>query len=163
MTSFAEAEVKSATRNRLVWVALALSLTLNIFVVAGLLWSHSASPRPVNFADRLIEAGAGLNLSSAQRDTFHQFAQTIQQRTKEMREANQPLFRGIWEELAKEHADQAVLNRLVDEASDNRHGYQRDVTAALYSFLASLSPEQRADFIEAIRHPMAHNGNGNRH
>jgi uncharacterized membrane protein len=152
MTSLAEAEAKSAVRNRLVWVALALSLTLNIFVVAGLVWSHSANPKPVNFADRLVAAGAALNLSPAQRDTFNQFSQTIQQRTKEMREANQPLFRGIWEELAKPQADQTVLDHLVDAASDNRHAYQRDVTAALKGFLGSLSPEQRAQFIDAIRH-----------
>jgi uncharacterized membrane protein len=155
MTSLAEVEAKSGIRNRLLWVAFALSLTLNAFVVAGLVWSQAANPRPANFADRLVESGGALNLSPTQRDSFNQFAQTIQQRTKDMREANLPLFRQIWDELAKAQTDQAVLNQLVDEASENRHTYQRDVTAALSAFLRSLSPDQRTQFIDGVRHQMA--------
>jgi uncharacterized membrane protein len=155
MTSLAEVEAKSGIRNRLLWVAFALSLTLNAFVVAGLVWSQAANPRPANFADRLVESGGALNLSPTQRDSFNQFAQTIQQRTKDMREANLPLFRQIWDELSKAQTDQAVLNQLVDEASENRHTYQRDVTAALGAFLRSLSPDQRTQFIDGVRHQMA--------
>jgi uncharacterized membrane protein len=155
MTSLAEVEAKSGIRNRLLWVAFALSLTLNAFVVAGLIWSQAANPRPANFADRLVESGGALNLSPTQRDSFNQFAQTIQQRTKDMREANLPLFRQIWDELAKAQTDQAVLNQLVDEASENRHTYQRDVTTALSAFLRSLSPDQRTQFIDGVRHQMA--------
>jgi len=162
MTSLAEVEAKSGIRNRLLWVAFALSLTLNAFVVAGLVWSQTANPRPANFADRLVESGAALNLSPTQRDSFNQFAQTIQQRTKDMREANLPLFRQIWDELAKAQADQAVLNQLVDEASENRHTYQRDVTAALSAFLGGLSPDQRAQFIDGVRHQMARDAHSRR-
>jgi uncharacterized membrane protein len=157
MTSLAEAEAKAA-RSRLVWVALALSLTLNIFVVAGLVWSQAAGPRPTNYAERLIEAGAGLNLSPAQRDAFNQFSQSIQQRTKELRETNQPLYRQIWDELAKAQPDQAALSQLVDEASERRHGYQKDVIGALTNFLGSLSPDQRAEFIETFRRQLARDG-----
>jgi uncharacterized membrane protein len=155
MMSLAEADAKSGIRSRLVWLALALSLTLNAFVVAGLVWSQAATPRPVTFADRLVEAGAALNLTAEQRDSFDRFAQTIQQRTKEMRDTNMPLFRHIWDELAKPQADQAVLDQLVDEASENRHTYQRDVIASLNGFLASLSPEQRAQFVDGVKHQLA--------
>jgi uncharacterized membrane protein len=155
MTSLAEADAKPGVRNRLLWLALALSLTLNAFVVAGLVWSQAANPRPANFADRLVESGTALNLSPAQRDSFNQFAQAIQQRTKDMREANLPLFRHIWDELAKAETDQAVLNQLVDEASENRHTYQRDVIAALSAFLGNLSPDQRAEFVDGVRRQMA--------
>lgn len=158
MTSLAESDIKSSIRNRLVWVALALSITLNIFVIAGLVWSQAASPRPTNFAERLVEAGAGLNLSPAQRDAFNQFAETIQHRTKDMRDANVPLFRHIWDELAKAQPDQTTINQLVDEASENRHTYQRDVTTALSGFLASLSSDQRAQFVDGVRHQMARDG-----
>jgi uncharacterized membrane protein len=152
MTSVVEAEARSAARSRLLWVALALSLTLNVFFIAGLVWSHSTSPRQVNYVERLVQAGTDLNLSPAQRDAFNQFAHTIQERTKAMREANQPVFRGIWDELVKAQPDQAVIARLVDEASDIRHGYQKDVTAALSTFLDSLSPDQRVQFADVVRH-----------
>jgi uncharacterized membrane protein len=155
MTSLAEGEVKSALRNRLVWVALALSLTLNVFVIAGLIWSQAANPRPANFAERLVEAGAGLNLSPAQRDIFNQFAESIQQRTRGMRETSAPLIRQIWDELAKPQPDQAVINQLVDETSENRHAYQRDVITSLSAFLGSLSPDQRAQFVDGMRRQIA--------
>jgi Spy/CpxP family protein refolding chaperone len=155
MTSLADAEGRSVMRNRLVWLALALSLTLNAFVVAGLVWSQAANPRPANFADRLVEAGATLNLTAEQRTSFNRFAQAIELRTKEMREANGPLFRHIWDELAKADADQAVLNQLVDAASENRHGYQKDVTTDLNAFLGSLSPEQRTQFVDTVRRQMS--------
>jgi uncharacterized membrane protein len=155
MTSLAEGEVKSALRNRLVWIALALSLTLNVFVIAGLIWSQAANPRPANFAERLVEAGAGLNLSPAQRDIFNQFAESIQQRTRGMRETGAPLIRQIWDELAKPQPDQAVINQLVDETSENRHAYQRDVIASLSAFLGSLSPDQRAQFVDGMRRQIA--------
>jgi uncharacterized membrane protein len=74
-----------------------------------------------------------------------------------MRERNQPLFRHIWEELAKAQPDEAIINRSIEEANDNKRAYQKDVTAAIGAFLATLSPEQRAEFIEAAkRHQAAH-------
>jgi uncharacterized membrane protein len=155
MTSLAEGEVKSTLRNRLVWVALALSLTLNVFVIAGLVWSQAANPRPANFAERLVEAGAGLNLSPAQRDIFNQFAESIQQRTRGMRETSAPLIRQIWDELAKPQPDPVVINQLVDETSENRHAYQRDVITSLSAFLGSLSPDQRAQFVDGMRRQIA--------
>ena len=162
MMSLAEAQAKSVTRNRLVWLALALSLTLNIFVVAGLVWSQAAGPRPSSYPERLIEAGARLHLSPAQRDAFNHFSETILQRTKEMREANQPLYRRIWDELAKAQPDPAVLTQLVDEASETRHGYQKEVIGSLTTFLGTLSPEQRVEFVETVRHQFARDGQARR-
>lgn len=156
MTSLAEGEAKSLLRGRLVWLALALSLTLNVFFIAGLIWSRMEIEHPPSFAERIVRAGAALNLSSDQRDAFQHFAQTVQDRTKEMRESNQPLFRHAWEEMAKPQPDQALINGLLDQTSDNRRTYQKDVAAAITAFLGNLSPEQRAQFIELAKHPAPH-------
>ena len=153
MTSLAEAGPKSGTRGRLVWVALALSLTLNVFFVFGLLWFQLAGQPMHTPAERIAATANELNLSPDQRVAFQQFVSEIQDRSRHLRESNQPLIRQVWDELAKPQPDQALIGRLVDEATDNRHAYQKDMAAVLAQFLAALSPAQRAQFVEMARRP----------
>ena len=57
------------------------------------------------------------------------------------------LMRG---EFLVEHgeADEATVTRLFDEAAQARRGLQRELIAKTLTFLAVLSPEQRAKFVE---------------
>src|ERR671936_498952 len=105
MSSLAEAGMKAATRSRLLWLALALSLTLNVFFVAGLVWSQAAEPRIPPPAERLARAASELNLSPDQRQAFEQFVQAVRQRTEQLRDSNQPLIQRVWDELATAHPD----------------------------------------------------------
>lgn len=153
MTSLAEAGTKSGGRGRLVWVALALSLTLNIFFVFGLLWFQVAGEPMHTPAERVAATANELNLSAGQRGAFQQFVHEVQERSRLLRDSNQPLIQQVWDELAKPQPDQALVARLVDEATENRHAYQKDMAAVLGQFLAILSPEQRAQFIELAKRP----------
>jgi Spy/CpxP family protein refolding chaperone len=65
-----------------------------------------------------------------------------------MRDTVEPLMTAAWSELAKPDADQATAARLFDEAGQARRSLQRELLAPTLSFLATLSPEQRAKFVE---------------
>jgi Spy/CpxP family protein refolding chaperone len=148
MTSVAGIEAKAGPRSRLLWVALILSLTLNIFFLGGLLWSRLAAEHVSTPAERFAQLANSLSLSPDQHDAFQQFATDARERGRHLQEANGPLIQQVWAELAKPQPDQALIANLVDQATENRRSYQRDMTATLSRFLATLTPEQRAKFIE---------------
>jgi len=153
MTSLAEGDAKARSRGRLLWVALALSLTLNVFFISGLVWSRLAGERPMTPAERFQQTESELNLSADQRAAFATFIHEVRQRSRTLREHNMPLIQHVWEELAKPQPDQAAISRAVDEATENRRTYQREMTAALSTFLGTLSPAQREQFVELAKRP----------
>jgi Spy/CpxP family protein refolding chaperone len=151
MTSLVEPGAKPGSRGRLLWLALALSLTLNVCFLGGLLWSRMTTEQMLTPAQRVQQVMQELNLSDDQRDAFRQFVIEARRRTRQLRESNEPLVGRVWEELGKGQPDQAVIDKLVDQATENRHAYQKDMTTVLGRFLANLSPEQRAKFIELAK------------
>jgi Spy/CpxP family protein refolding chaperone len=67
---------------------------------------------------------------------------------QQMRETVEPVMSAAWSELAKPDADQAAAARLFDEAGQARRGLQRELLSPTLTFLATLSPQQRAKFVE---------------
>src|SRR5260370_2048901 len=126
MTSRAEAAPKSRAGGRLVWIALALSLTLNVFFVFGLLWFQVAGQLMQTPAERVAATANELNLTAEQRGAFQQFVSEVQERSRQLRDSNQPLIQQVWDEFAKPHPDQALIARLVDHATENRHPSHND-------------------------------------
>ena len=156
MTSLAETEAKAGGRGRLLWVALVLSLTLNVFFIGGLVWSRV--DRPPTPAQRFEQIARDLSLSEQQRDAFRQFVAEMRQHTRQMRQSNHPLFQQIWEEFGKPQPDQALVTKLIEQSTQNRHAYQLAMATSLGHFLATLSPAQRTQFIELTRHHPGHGG-----
>lgn len=153
MSAVAEAAGKSGSRTRLVWTALVLSLVLNVCFVGGLVWSRMQGERPTTPAERFQQVGREMNFAGSERESFEQFFQTVRRATQAMRENNRPIMQRIWGELEKEHPDQAAINQLIDQATENRRIYQKDMAVALAGFLATLTPAQRGRFVElAKRH-----------
>jgi uncharacterized membrane protein len=142
---------RPSIRRHLLWVVLALSVALNLFFVAGALWVRVYGPAPLNPEERLQRIGGQLDLTPQQRPAFEQYFQAVHSRMKEMREAVEPQMSRAWSELAKPGADQASVMRLFDEAAEKRRSFRRELTASTLSFLATLSPEQRAKFVELAR------------
>src|SRR5258708_16857163 len=97
--------------------------------------------------------GGGVTLTGEHGGAFQTFVKGVQERPRRLRDSNQPLIQQVWDELAKPQPDQALIARLVDEATENRHAYQKDMAAVLGQFLAVLSPEQRAPFVELPQRP----------
>ncbi len=130
-------------KGRLVTVALALSLALNVFFVGGLAYSKFVRPTPP-----LIALGRELKLEPDQRKAFQGFVQVVRSKGAVLRETNLALGRQIWDELAQPKPDAQKLTTLFTDIANNRRDYQTAVGAALLPFLETLSIEQREHFIE---------------
>lgn len=148
------AEVKGRTRRRSwpIWLALILSLTLNVCFIGGLVWSRFVIHRLHTPAERLAELGQSLNLSPVQQADYHHFIHALRQRTHLLQESNTPLLDRIWAELSKPTPDQALVSRLTAQAAENRQLYQHDTSAALTTFMTTLTPEQRATLAAFAEH-----------
>ena len=147
--TFASAVSRRVTRQPLLWVALALSLVVNLCFIAGAAWIriHGPSP-PMAAEERFQRIGAELALDPQQQQAFDRYTEDVRIHLQNMREAVDPLMSAARTELAKPDADEATVTQLFDEAAQTRRGFQRELIAKTLSFLAVLSPEQRAKFVE---------------
>ncbi len=151
MTTLAESGQKAGPRGRLTWIALALSLTLNIFFLAGLAWMHLHAPPPPFV--RMQHFADPLKLSDSQRQAYNQFLRTLRMRGRFVRESNRPLIDSLWNEIAKPTPDVAAVAKLADQIHGNRESLLREVSTALDAFIKTLTPEQRAQFAAQAKAP----------
>jgi Spy/CpxP family protein refolding chaperone len=134
---------------RWLWVALGLSLALNVLAggyVAGALWPHGR-----HGPERLAEE---LGLNPAQRQAFERHVRTMRDDNRRYREETRPLLQQSWTELAKPQPDQAVLDRLFDEGIAKRRALQRENARSVRGFLETLEPAQRQRFLELMQKRM---------
>jgi Spy/CpxP family protein refolding chaperone len=156
MTTPAEGGPSARSRGRLVWVALVLSVILNVMFIGGLFWIRTAVHPPPGTPERFLLAAGELDLSADQKKSVQELIGQIRQFNRKLRESNKPLVDEIWNELIKTEADSALIDRLVDQASENRRLYQKEMTAALGHFILVLTPEQRSRFVELAKKPHDH-------
>ena len=142
MTSMADIGRRSGWRGRLVWLALALSLTLNVFFVGGLFWVKTFMHPPPPM-ERMRALGESLNLTPEQQQAFDQFVRSIRQHAREVREQTRPLVTQIWTELAKPTPDEAQVAKLGEQVNANRVAFQRELSVSMLGFIKTLTPEQR--------------------
>ena len=147
--TLASAAARGTARHSLLWAVLTLSLLLNLCFVAGALWIRiQGPPLPASPAERLQRVGAELALDQQQRQAFDRYSENVRAHMQQMRDTVEPLMGAAWSELAKPDADQATAARLFDEAGQARRSLQRELLAPTLAFLTTLSPEQRAKFVE---------------
>jgi uncharacterized membrane protein len=150
--TIASVALRPGSRQHLFWVVLILSLALNLCFIAGALWIRvQGPPPPISPEQRLQQIEPQLALDSQQKAAFEQYARTVHLRVQSMREAVEPLDANAWSELAKPDADDAKVMQLFDQAGDRRRAFRRELGTATFTFLAKLSPEQRAKFVELAR------------
>jgi uncharacterized membrane protein len=143
---------RGGVRQPFLWAVLALSVALNLCFVAGALWIRFHEPTaPANPEERLQRIGAQLALDPQQKQEFDKYSRAVQADIQLMREAVDPLTANVWSELAKPDADPAKVTQLFDEAAQRRYGFRRELTLKTLTFLATLSPEQRAKFVALAR------------
>jgi len=150
MTSIAESGRRTGWRGRLVWVALALSLTLNVFFVGGLTWMKLSRSNltPIERMQHVVQA---LNPTDDQRLAFEQFVRVARLRGRFLRETNQPLLEKIWAEMAKPTPDDDAVAKVSAEVDRNRQAFQQELAVALQGFIKTLSPDQRIKFAEVTK------------
>jgi Spy/CpxP family protein refolding chaperone len=143
---------RGGPRRHLVWIALALSLALNLCFVAGAAWIRIYGPtQPINAEERLQRIGEELALDPQQKQAFEAYSEALRARMQLMRQSVDPLVGTAWSEVAKPDANEAKVVQLFDEAAEKRRSFMRELAPITLSFLAELSPDQRARFVELIR------------
>lgn len=147
------AEIPSRPRAapaRLPWILLALSLALNLFFVGGVFWVRSQGHGPLPPAERVERLAKRLSLSPDQRAAFERFVRTMRMKARDLRETNQPLVDEAWQNFAKAQPDEAAVDKLFEEAANNRRNFQIETGRALRGFLVTLNEEQRATFVGLV-------------
>jgi Spy/CpxP family protein refolding chaperone len=148
----ASVALRPGSRRHLLWAVFTLSLALNLCFIGGALWIRfQAAPPPMSPEERLRQIEPLLALDTQQKAAFDQYARTVRSRMQSMREAIEPLVGNAWSELAKPDADDAKVMQLFDQAGEQRRASRRELGRATFMFLAKLSPEQRAKFVELAR------------
>ncbi len=143
---------RGGVRQHLFWVVLTLSLALNLCFVAGALWIRFHGPPLSSYPEeRLQQIEPELALNPQQKQAFDVYAHTVRSRMQSMRDTIEPLIGNAWSELAKPDADEARVMQLFDEAAQQRRSFRRELATTTLSFLATLSPDQRAKFVELAR------------
>jgi Spy/CpxP family protein refolding chaperone len=136
------------SRHRLLIAILAISVALNLCVLAGAVWSRlHGPPFPPSFSDRLRRLEDTLNVTPTQRVAFDRYIADMSARGDQMRQQVDPLFDTAWAEIAKPDADPARVLQMFDDASNHRRMFMHDAVNSTLSLLATLTPEQRAKFI----------------
>jgi Spy/CpxP family protein refolding chaperone len=148
----ASVALRPSSRRHLFWVVLILSLALNLCFIAGALWIRlQGPPVPMSPEERLQQIEPQLALDTQQKVAFDQYARTVRSRMQSMHEAIEPVVGNAWSELAKPDADEAKIMQLFDQAGEQRRAFRRELGTATFSFLAKLTPEQRAKFVQLAR------------
>jgi len=144
--------VRRSPRSRL-WVALlVISLALNLCFVAGAVWSRlHAPPARGDMAEHYRQMAGELDLDPQQRAAFDRYIAAMRARTDQMHQETDPLIGAAWEEIAKPQPDAATIERLFEESSDKRRAFQREAASQMLALLATLSPPQRAKFVQLMR------------
>ena len=148
----ASVALRPSSRQQLVWVVLILSLALNLCFIAGALWIRvQGPPPPMSPEQRLQQIEPQLALNAQQEAAFDDYARTVRSRVQSMHEAIDPLVANAWSELVKPDADEAKVMLLFDQAGEQWRAFRRELGTATFTFLAKLTPEQRAKFVELAR------------
>jgi Spy/CpxP family protein refolding chaperone len=135
------------SRQRLLVGALAISVALNLCVVAGALWSRYGTPEPMSASQRFRKLEASLNLNEQQRQAFEAYVAASRRRGAQLRKEIEPLLDASWNEMAKPQPDEAAILQTLGEASNRWRASQRETIQATMALLATLSPDQRTKFI----------------
>jgi uncharacterized membrane protein len=139
-------------RSRLPWILLALSLALNLCFVGGVFWVRmEASRAQLGPPERMELVVKQLALDADQRAAFDRFVGTMRMKSRQLRETNHPLIDAAWQEFAKQQPDEAAIDKLFEQAANNRRSFQIETGRALREFLVALSEEQREKFIALVK------------
>jgi Spy/CpxP family protein refolding chaperone len=149
---------------RIVYAALGVSLVLNVFFIAGAVWTRT-QPVPAasrGFEPRYQQMAGELGLDAQQRAAFDRYVAAMRTRGERMRQQIGPALSAAWEEAAKAQADRTQVLRLFDDAFDRRRQVQHDALTQTLDFMAVLSPAQRTKFVALSRERRGPRRAGNR-
>lgn len=143
-----------SSRRRWLIVALTVSVALNLFFV-GVIAGHvhfRHPPPPLAQRERFEHIAGDLGLNDTQLAAFQQFQSAMRLHGASMRATNS----AIWAKIADPTTAPDQIRGLLSGTVKSRAEFQQDTADALAKFLSSLTPDQRATFIEEARTPGDH-------
>ena len=134
-------------RSKVLWFLLVASLALNVFFVAGVIWPRlMGHPTPPDRPDPVAAAAEDFALDDRQVAALEGLRQRLAARRSESREHNG--FRTVLiDALRQPTFDRAGLARAMEQRR-GRGDLFLDMTEDLHGFLAGLTPDQKAAFLE---------------
>lgn len=135
-------------RGSVLWFVLAVSLALNLFFAAGLIWPQlMGQPPSPHGGDAVVEAAEAFALDERQVAALEELRGRLAER-REARRGERDGFRGLIIDALRQPAfDRAALSQALEQRAGSG-GLILDVTEDLHGFLAGLTPDQKAAFLE---------------
>ncbi|MDJ0946862.1 MAG: Spy/CpxP family protein refolding chaperone [Kiloniellales bacterium] len=131
---------------KLPWLLLAVSIALNISVIAAVLYTDYEARRLEDPEVRLAEVGEALSLTPAQFESFKDLQTSLQERRQMFREYMAPVRRSMTEALVADAFEREAYRTVISKRREVREEYFLQVGEEMNAFLQTLSPEQRAVF-----------------
>lgn len=147
-------------RSKVLWFLLAASLALNVFFAAGLIWPNlMGQPQPPHGPDAVAEAAQEFALDERQVAALNDLRQRLAER-RESRRGERDSFQALLiGTLRRPDFDRAALADALAQRRTHGGDMILDMTEDLHGFLADLTPDQKAAFLERAereRHFLRH-------
>jgi uncharacterized membrane protein len=137
---------------RLPWILFVISLALNLFFAAGVFYNKLEAERLSAAPEQRIGALAEqLGLSEAQQAGLLALREQAMERREAVRGLRQQRRAALMAELAKPELDRERLGQLMREGMERRAAAFEQLLVDLHGYLATLSDEQRAAFLEMAK------------
>lgn len=134
---------------KFLWLALIASLALNVAFIGGVVYSKTAHDRfDRDPAKRVAALAEELKLDDAQRQGLMELREKVAERWGDRHEGRDERRDAMLAALAAPDFDRAQVIALQAERSAERGEAIADTMQDLHGYLATLSPEQRAGFLE---------------
>lgn len=139
-------------RSKVLWFLLAASLALNVFFVAGVLYPRlMGHPHPPQGGDPIARAAEEFSLDAGQTEALTALRGRMAERLAAGREGRESFQAIILEALSEPAFDRAALAQALAARRAQGDDMIVDMAEDLHGFLAGLSPEQKAAFLERAR------------
>jgi uncharacterized membrane protein len=136
-------------RSKILWFLLVASLALNVFFVAGVLWPRlMGHPHPMHERDPIAAAAEDFALDDGQVAALEALRQRIAERRDQSRGERDGFQTLIVDALRQPAFDRAEFASAMEERRDAFGGSFVDMMEDLHGFVAGLTPDQKAAFLE---------------
>lgn len=136
---------------RLPWLLLAVSVVLNLSMVAGFVLTEQKVSRVADPAVRPVEVSKALALTPEQLEAFTSLQDSLQERRAMFREYMEPVRRAMTDALIEESFDREAYRNVISKRREVREEFFLQIGEELHDFLQTLSPEQKARFKDLSR------------
>ncbi len=146
---------------RWLWVALGLSVTLNLAFLGGFLYLRGKVDGVREGERQRIAATAqDLGLSQSEQQSFVELRRTLGETTRRHQRQLQAPSTALAQAVMRPTLDRAEIDRLQEQISAIRAAQQRESSALVTEFTLTVAPERRMAVIQFLRQRAASAGPG---